>query len=223
MSGCWAATRWTGRSWSDSAVPGCRRAGAGGSYLANYIPANCDRRAAAWRVLLGLLPVKRSLWSEVCRERRGLYRQLVTEMIIAKPEEAGGREEETRCGWFPLCNVCETVPQGGSPAKLQPGQPVAILLQRQRGAVVVQLFTVQPPQYRCAGAATDRQGREAALPGPHLLPAAQPAPQHPGRPSQTAVPPTQDCPARWWAGRAGAGRDRRGSTPGSTRLSWSVR
>jgi len=50
------------------------------------IPEGGGRRATAWRILLGLLPVKRKLWGEVCQSKRELYKQLVEEMIIATPE-----------------------------------------------------------------------------------------------------------------------------------------
>jgi len=50
------------------------------------IPEGGGRRATSWRILLGYLPDKRSKWTEVCRSKRELYRQLVEEMIIATPE-----------------------------------------------------------------------------------------------------------------------------------------
>ena len=51
------------------------------------MPEGGGRRAQAWRLLLGYLPLRRSLWPEVVREKRALYRQLVSEMIISTPEE----------------------------------------------------------------------------------------------------------------------------------------
>ena len=53
------------------------------------VPEGGGRRALAWRILLGYLPLKRSLWPEVVREKRALYRQLVQEMIVTTPEERG--------------------------------------------------------------------------------------------------------------------------------------
>jgi len=50
------------------------------------IPEGGGRRATAWRILLGYLPLKRRLWGEVCQEKRNLYRQLVEEMILSNPE-----------------------------------------------------------------------------------------------------------------------------------------
>ena len=53
------------------------------------VPEGGGRRAQAWRILLGYLPLKRSLWPEVVREKRALYRQLVAEMIVTTPDERG--------------------------------------------------------------------------------------------------------------------------------------
>jgi len=51
------------------------------------VPEGGGRRAQAWRLLLGYLPLRRSLWPEVVSEKRALYRQLVAEMIVSTPEE----------------------------------------------------------------------------------------------------------------------------------------
>ena len=51
------------------------------------VPEGGGRRAAAWRVLLGYLPSKRKLWSGICTEKRNLYTQLVSEMILTSPED----------------------------------------------------------------------------------------------------------------------------------------
>ena len=51
------------------------------------VPEGGGRRALAWRLLLGYLPAKRKLWSDVCQEKRKLYSQLVSEMIVKSPEE----------------------------------------------------------------------------------------------------------------------------------------
>jgi len=53
------------------------------------VPEGGGRRAQAWRILLGYLPLQRSVWPEVVREKRALYRQLVAEMILSTPDEMG--------------------------------------------------------------------------------------------------------------------------------------
>ena len=53
------------------------------------VPEGGGRRAQAWRILLGYLPLQRSVWPEVVREKRALYRQLVAEMIVSTPDEMG--------------------------------------------------------------------------------------------------------------------------------------
>ena len=53
------------------------------------VPEGGGRRAQAWRLLLGYLPLQRSVWPEVVREKRALYRQLVAEMIVSTPDEMG--------------------------------------------------------------------------------------------------------------------------------------
>ena len=53
------------------------------------VPEGGGRRAQAWRILLGYLPLKRAAWPEVVREKRALYRQLVAEMIVSTPDEMG--------------------------------------------------------------------------------------------------------------------------------------
>jgi len=58
------------------------------------VPEGGGRRATAWRVLLGYLPVKKKLWKEVCHEKRELYRQLVDEMVVASPEVGSPVEED---------------------------------------------------------------------------------------------------------------------------------
>jgi len=56
------------------------------------VPEGGGRRAMAWRILLGYLPAQRKLWSDIVQEKRKLYEQLVSEMIVAGPEdvETGG-------------------------------------------------------------------------------------------------------------------------------------
>ena len=51
------------------------------------VPEGGGRRALAWRILLGYLPSQRNSWVDVCREKRTLYSQLVSEMIVTSPEE----------------------------------------------------------------------------------------------------------------------------------------
>lgn len=51
------------------------------------VPEGGGRRALAWRLMLGYLPSKRNLWSQVTNEKRKLYTQLVSEMILTSPEE----------------------------------------------------------------------------------------------------------------------------------------
>ena len=58
------------------------------------VPEGGGRRALAWRVLLGYLPAKRKVWSEVCQDKRKLYSQLVSEMIVKSPEEGSPDAED---------------------------------------------------------------------------------------------------------------------------------
>merc|ERR1712055_643742 len=68
------------------------------------IPEGGGRRATAWRILLGYLPVKRRLWGEVCQEKRNLYRQLVEEMILCNPEATSPVVEDHPLNPHPLAS-----------------------------------------------------------------------------------------------------------------------
>lgn len=51
------------------------------------VPEGGGRRALAWRILLSYLPAKQKLWTDICEEKRKLYGQLVSEMIVKGPED----------------------------------------------------------------------------------------------------------------------------------------
>jgi len=58
------------------------------------VPEGGGRRALAWRVLLGYLPPKQRLWTEVLGSKRALYIQLVSEMIVTGPEDKSPEVED---------------------------------------------------------------------------------------------------------------------------------